>query len=213
MTSTDGDDRERGERPASAFEQSEEARRAAVGVVWMLTALAFGDPASAAKPEGFTHGVILGRRVARIAAGALLVVAGLALGAIAIRAPADLAAACVATWIAATLTYAVVRVIVAARGIARHRQATPALSRDTLRFRAHRLQNASTLVPYLGFVTTVAVPLGWMAYSLGAGAALSAVAMIASALVVYVGLRAVLDNEVTALGIDAVGAGPRPRIG
>ena len=60
-------------------------------------------------------------------------------------------------------------------------------------------------MPYVGFIATFALPLGWMVYSLGAGAVLSTVAMIASALVVYVGLRAVLDREVAELGIDAVG--------
>jgi hypothetical protein len=80
---------------------------------------------------------------------------------------------------------------------------------DSARSRAYRLQNASTLVPYAGFITTFALPLGWLVNSLGAGAALSTVAMIASALAVYVGLRAVLDREVAELGIDAVERGRR----
>ena len=65
--------------------------------------------------------------------------------------------------------------------------ARPRCRRTPARFRAHRLQNASTLAPYAGSVTTVAFPLGWMVFSLGAGALLSAAAIVASALVAYGG--------------------------
>jgi hypothetical protein len=87
------------------------------------------------------------------------------------------------------------------------RRGAPAPSTDAERYRAHRLQNASTLVPYVGFITTCVLPLGWMMS--GFGAAPASVAMIAAAVVAYVALRAVLDRELFALGIDAVGGGGR----
>jgi hypothetical protein len=185
------------------------ARQAVVQVVWTLTALAFGKPAPAAEAEAAEHmayRIVLARRIARITAGALLLAASFGLGAIAVCAPSTLTAATVTTWLAGLLMYAVVRVAVAVRGeLARRRGDPLAVSKDGARFRAYRLQNASTFVPYVGTLATFVLPLGWMVDSLGAGAVLSALAMMASAVVVYGALRAVLDRELAELGIDAVG--------
>jgi hypothetical protein len=150
--------------------------------------------------------IVLARRIARITAGALLLAASFGFVAIAVYAPSMLTAATVASWLAGLLAYAVVRVAVAVRGgLARRRGGPLAVSKDGARFRAYRLQNASTFVPYVGTLATFVLPLGWMVDSLGAGAALSALAMMASAVVVYAALRAVLDRELAELGIDAVG--------
>jgi hypothetical protein len=213
MMTTDREGSDREVRRPTVSSGDEASRRAVVQLVSTLTALAFGRPVSAGEteaPEQLVYGTVLARRIARISAGSLLLVAAVGLGVIALRDPAVLVAACVVTWVGGTLTYALVRVILAVGGWLARRRGARSVSHDTARFRAYRLQNASTLVPYVGVIVTFVLPLGWMVSSLGAGDALSILAMIASALVAYLGLRAALERELVELGIDAVGQGQAP---
>lgn len=139
------------------------------------SALSYGQalhPGANEAPGTFLPRLILARRMARTSAAAIVIAVDAALGGIAILSPGLPALLLPLTWIAGIALYAGAEALILRVGEERlSRILSPDADAATLRAEARGLEITSALLPALGFLLTVILPIAWLSMA-GGGATL-----------------------------------------